>query len=73
MPAPADPTSASIADLDLERAVLGAVLLDNEVLPVVTAHLSAADFHHPIHALLFESMLALNTRSQPIDALTLSA
>ncbi|MDP3278035.1 MAG: replicative DNA helicase [Deltaproteobacteria bacterium] len=60
-------------DLDAERAVLGAVLLDNGVFGTVSAAVVASDFYHPGHAVIFEAMLAVNARGEPIDVVTLSS
>ena len=60
-------------DIEAEKAVLGAVLLDNTVFSMVSAAVIASDFYHPAHAVIFECMLALNARGEPIDIVTLSA
>lgn len=60
-------------DLDAEKAVLGAILLEpksiGEVLPVV----DAADFYHPAHRAIFEAMVELDRGSAPIDAVSMGA
>jgi replicative DNA helicase len=60
-------------DIEAEKAVLGAVLLDNAVFSTASATVIASDFYHPAHAVIFECMLALNARGEPIDVVTLSA
>nr|MBK7066588.1 replicative DNA helicase [Deltaproteobacteria bacterium] len=60
-------------DLDAERAVLGTILLENAALSQVESVLAAADFYHPAHGVLYESMLALAARKEPIDVVTLAA
>lgn len=60
-------------DLEAERAVLGTVLLDNRALDEIEGILSPSDFYHPPHGLLFEAMLLLRSRKEPIDILTLVA
>ena len=60
-------------DLEAERAVLGAVLLDHDALRSVERFVSKDDFYHPSHALIFEAMQALNVRGVPIDFVTLSS
>lgn len=59
-------------DLDAEKAVLSSVLLDNMVMNDVYPELKPEDFYHPAHKQLFQSMIALNDDSQPIDLHTLS-
>ncbi len=60
-------------DLDAERAVLGGVLLANSALAIVEALLVPADFYHPGHAVIFESVQGLSARREPVDAVTLTA
>ncbi len=59
-------------DLDAERAVLSAILLDNTTLPGVILELGPGDFYHDHHKRLYEAMLALHEERQPVDLLTLS-
>lgn len=60
-------------DLAAERAVLGAVLLDNACLAAVAAVVGARDFYLPAHAVIFETMLAMARRGEVVDVLTLAA
>lgn len=62
----------SLTDTEMERAVLGAIVLDNAALVVAKEVLQPADFYVPGHALVFDAMLALSAKQHPIDALTLS-
>lgn len=62
------------ADLDAERALLAAVLLDDRTLPRIAKHLDGAqDFHDPRHALLWEVQCALHAKRIPIDITTMGA
>jgi hypothetical protein len=54
-----------------EKWVLGAILLDNDLLKRVRQILDAEDFFFPQHATLFRVMLVLQHDRTPIDALTL--
>ncbi len=56
-----------------EMAVLGAILLEAGILSQVSPILSAPDFYIPAHQDLFDAMIALDDRRQPIDLTTLSA
>jgi replicative DNA helicase len=58
-------------DLRAERAVLGAVLVRNDVLFDVLEHLTAAEFFRDVHRTIFRAMLALSEQKVPIDDLTL--
>ena len=53
-----------LADLQAERAVLAAALLDGEgqerIIPRLATILRAGDFYDPRHALLWEVLLALH-------------
>jgi replicative DNA helicase len=59
-------------NLDAEKSILGAVLIDEDVLTRVSDKLSADDFYDPRHQHIFEAMLRLYERHQPVDLLTLS-
>jgi hypothetical protein len=65
-------SAAPLHNHELERAVLGAVLLDPARLRDVRAWLGAQDFDLPAHALIFEAMAALDARGQPLDLVTLA-
>jgi len=60
-------------NLDAERAVLGAILLEGrETLPRVIELLKASDFYTEAHRLTYQAMLTLFNRSEPVDVLTLT-
>ena len=69
--------SREIADLEAERAVLGAILLDfaaaEQALARARKILRAEDFHDPRHALLFGAVLAISDRGDPVDPVTIRA
>lgn len=60
-------------DLDAERAVLGAVLLDNAVLPRIAHHVGAEDFYDPRNAVIWLAFGALWEAREPIDIVTSAA
>jgi replicative DNA helicase len=60
-------------DLEAERAVIGAVMLDPKCLIEVAAELDAEDFYTPAHRAVYEVMLELDRISAPIDSLSVSA
>jgi replicative DNA helicase len=62
---------AEPSDVDAERAVLSAVLLDHHVLADLT--LSADDFYDPRHADIWQEMGRLDRAHEPLDPITLSA
>lgn len=57
--------------LEAERAVLGGVLLENDAMNLVGPLLAAEDFYSEANARIYDAMLALHGRSQPIDHVTL--
>lgn len=56
---------------DAERAVLGAILLENELYDQAAELLTEEDFYLEPHRSLFQQMEKLSARSAAIDALTL--
>ncbi|MGH7611700.1 MAG: replicative DNA helicase [Candidatus Dormibacteria bacterium] len=59
-------------NLDAERSVLGALLLDKDQIGVVVGKLEADDFYLDAHSDIFRAMLALFSQGTPIDTLTLA-
>ncbi len=58
-------------NLEAERSVLGAILIDNDTYNVAAAMLDAKAFFRDAHRRIFERMADLSERSQPIDLVTL--
>jgi len=59
--------------IDIERAVLGALMLDNGLLDLVRDEgLAPADFYNPRHARVYAAMLALDDASTAFDVLILA-
>lgn len=65
-------TSPAPHSLDAEKTVLGAILLDPEVMLDVSATLTADDFYDPIHADVYAAMQELHDERAPIDFVTLN-
>lgn len=59
-------------NLDAEKSLLGAVLIDEEVLADVSEHLTPADFYEKRHGLIFGGMMRLYEKHKPVDLLTLT-
>lgn len=55
---------------ELEEAVLGAILVDRDGLPSVIEILRKESFYKEAHGVIYEVMLDLFEKSQPIDLLT---
>lgn len=56
--------------VDVEKAVLGAMLIDKEAVPKALEVLDAPSFYNPVHQKLFGSMVALFEKGEAIDAVT---
>jgi replicative DNA helicase len=59
-------------DLEAEKAVLSAILLDNQALHTVYIEVKPDDFYHPAHRVLYQAMVALKDQNEPVDLHTLS-
>jgi len=59
-------------NLDAEKSLLGAVLIDEEVLADVTENVKPDDFYDKNHATIFASMVRLFEKHKPVDLLTLT-
>lgn len=58
--------------IEAEQCVLGAILLENEALLKVHDLLKPDNFYRPSHRKIFEAILALFERNEPIDLLTVT-
>ncbi len=70
---PDAPPAEPRRDHRAERAILGAVLLDNANLATVEALVAPGEMHHPAHAVVLATMLELARRGVGIDYVTLGA
>ncbi|MFM8813804.1 MAG: replicative DNA helicase [Candidatus Limnocylindrus sp.] len=57
---------------DAEESILGALLIDGEVMLEIADSLKPADFYKPAHAKVYSAIQRLYEQSQPIDILTVS-
>jgi replicative DNA helicase len=60
-------------DMEAEKAVLSAILLDNDAIHAVVTEVREEDFYHPSHQVLYRSMVKLRDENQPVDLTTLSS
>jgi replicative DNA helicase len=58
-------------NLEAERSILGAILLDDKALLAVFESIRSQDFYLDSHRKIFEKMLLLMNASRPIDLITL--
>lgn len=58
---------------DAEKGILCAVLIDPDAMEAVRGeHVVPDDFHHPHHAMIYQSMLELYEKNEPIDVVTVA-
>jgi len=59
-------------NLDAEKSLLGAILIDEEVLADASQHVKAKDFYDKNHGRIFGGMMRLYEHHKPVDLLTLT-
>ncbi|MBI2048418.1 MAG: replicative DNA helicase [Parcubacteria group bacterium] len=60
-------------DLDTERALLGAIMLNPSAMYEIADILSAESFYAAKHKTIYDAMLSLYARGEPVDLVSLSA
>ena len=65
------PVKSIPANLEAERAVLGSLLIDPDAIIKVASFLRPADFFRERHNWLYEAMLTLHERREPLDFVTI--
>ncbi|MBA4728597.1 MAG: replicative DNA helicase [Candidatus Dadabacteria bacterium] len=58
-------------NIDAEKAVLGAILIDEQAINSALEQINAEDFYDQNHIRIFNAMLELDSESKPIDVVTL--
>ena len=58
--------------IDIEEAVLGALLLEPEVVPDVLDQIQADCFYKDVHKKIFEAISTLSSRNDPVDIFSVS-
>jgi replicative DNA helicase len=59
-------------NLDAEKSLLGAVLIDEETLADISEHVTEKDFYEKRHSTIFNAMMSLYEKHKPVDLLTLT-
>jgi len=59
-------------NLEAEQAVLGSMLIERAAVERASEILKADDFYRDAHRTIFDSILTLSLRDEPVDAITLS-
>lgn len=57
--------------IEAEESVLGGILLDNDAVNIAMERLRGEDFYRPDHGLIFEAMIELTDKREPIDVISL--
>ena len=60
-------------EIEAEKAVLSAILLDNDAIHSVVTEVHQDDFYHPSHQILYGAMVRLRDENQPVDLTTLAS
>lgn len=60
-------------DTVAEKSLLGAIMLQDSVMPEILTIIRARDFYEKRHQIIFEAMVRLYDQHKPIDLLTLTA
>ena len=58
--------------IEAEQSVLGAMLIDSDVVYDVVANLKKEDFYAGAHEIIFDAMLGLYKKNMPVDFVTLT-
>ncbi len=59
-------------NLDAEKSLLGAVLIDEETLADISEHVTEKDFYEKRHGIIYAGMIRLYEKHKPVDLLTLT-
>ncbi len=59
-------------NVEAEKAVLGSVLVDREMMSTVTEVLQSQDFYSPLHETIYVALVTLWERGEPLDKITLA-
>jgi replicative DNA helicase len=60
-------------NIEAEQAVIGAILLDADSLIPTSERLMPEDFYRAAHQKIYESMLAISSKNEPLDVITLTS
>ena len=59
--------------IEAEQYVLGAIIFDNDCMPDVMEKLKVDDFYLEQHKRIYESMIHISNRGEPVDLITLKS
>ncbi|MEG2983921.1 MAG: replicative DNA helicase [Peptostreptococcaceae bacterium] len=58
--------------VESEQSILGSILLDTEAIITVTETIRPGDFYKEAHKIIYECMIKLSNKGEPIDLITLT-
>ncbi len=67
-----DMTRVPPHSVESEQSILGAILLDKDAMITVSETIKSDDFYKEAHKIIYECMLKLNNKNEPIDLITLT-
>jgi len=69
-----DPSSYKIPpqNIEAEQSILGSILLENSAINIVQEILSPADFYSEAHRKIFNAIVELSEKNEPVDLITLN-
>lgn len=59
-------------NLDAEQAILGSLMVDRELVPVISELVLKSDFYAPHHATIYDALISLYDRGEPIDKVSVA-
>lgn len=59
-------------NIEAEQSILGAIMIENDALPKVIEVISREDFYKESHRKIYDAMLELFDKSEPIDLITIA-
>ncbi|RKS06649.1 replicative DNA helicase [Nocardiopsis sp. Huas11] len=60
-------------DIQAEQSVLGGMLLSKDAITQVVEIIRSADFYRPAHQIIYDSVVDLFSRGEPVDAISVNA
>jgi len=58
-------------NIEAEQVVLGCIIFDNSVLSEISAKIKIKDFYLAQHQRIYDAMISISNRAEPIDLVTL--
>ncbi len=59
-------------NLEAEQAILGSLMVERDLVPIISEIVQKSDFYAPHHATVYDAIIALYERGEPIDKVSVS-